>query len=239
MNEKLKNILKLLAIPFSLLIGYLILLAIQRIFNLPDNEHLIAAIKVYFDRYGLMMVFAGALMEGVLLLGQYFPGGFIIFLGVIAAGNDLGRVVEVVTIVSIAFVIGYSLNYAMGRYGWYLIFKKFGLDQAIENAKNKLARHELNAILSTYWEPNLASITATAAGVLRIPFQKFSFYSIIGIIVWNAFWGTLVHLLGERAFELAGFKFVMIVFGVWVLIILINNFVIKRNKINLLDQNIK
>jgi membrane protein DedA with SNARE-associated domain len=178
----------------------------------------------------LILVFIGALIEGVLLLGQYFPGGFIIFLGVISAGKDATRAIEVVAVVSISFVIAYSINYLLGRAGWYLFAKKFGLEQAIENAKAKLVKHQLMAILSTYWEPNLASITATAAGVLQIPFKRFSFYSVVGILIWNTFWGTFVYKLGEQALHLAGFKYVLIVFGIWFAIILINSFVLNRDK---------
>lgn len=238
MNEKLKSILKLLALPVSLLVIYLSLQAIRQVFNLPDNEHLIEIIKIYFKEYGLIIVFIGALIEGTLLLGQYFPGGFIIFLGVIAAGNNIPQATGVVSVVSLSFMIAYSINYIMGRYGWYLLFKKFGLLNAIENAKAKLVRHELMAVLSTYWEPNLASITATAAGVLKISFKKFFLYSIIGILIWNTFWGTFVFFLGEKALQLAGFKYVIIIFAVWVTIILINHYVIQRTKINLDNTDI-
>ncbi len=224
MNPKLREILKLLSIPLVLIIIYGTMAIIWWIFDLPTDTELVEVIRGWFATYGLWIVFVGALIEGFLLLGQYFPGGFIIFLGVISAGKDISRAMEVVLIVCIAFLISYSLNYFVGRYGWFNLFRKFGLMGSIEKSKEKLLKHGLNAIFMSYWEPNLASITATAAGILKVPFLKFSIVSTLGILVWNAFWGILVYVLGESALEIAGFKWVLTIFGVWVAVILLKKY---------------
>jgi len=69
------------------------------------------------------------------------------------------------------------------------------LAHSIEKSKAKLVQQGMNAIFFSYWEPNLASFTATAAGVLKVPFKIFSLYSAMGIVLWNIFWGTLVYSL--------------------------------------------
>ncbi len=220
-----RKILRAVIIPLSFLVIYLTLVALWGIFDLPPQDKLIEIIKEFFNRYGLAVVFTGAIIEGFLLLGQYFPGGFIIFLAVISAGQNIPRVAGVVLTVSLAFFISYYLNYLVGKYGWYRIFLKFGLKDSIENSKRKLEKHILKAVLGSYWEPNLASFTATAAGILRIPAATFLNNSAIGIVIWNIFWGIFVFLLGDTALKLAGRKYLISIFSIWILIVIVVNFI--------------
>lgn len=229
-NGKLKKFLSIIAIPLSLLIVYLTVILLWKAFGLPPQTELIEIIKKFFNDYGLIVVFVGALIEGFLLLGQYFPGGFIIFLGVITAGHDIPRVIGVVATVSVSFAISYYLNYLAGKHGWYRLFVKFGLKDSLEKSKAKLNRHALKAILGSYWEPNLASITATAAGVLQIPVKKFLIHSVIGIAVWNTFWGIFVFILGDTALKLAGQKYIISIFLIWIVIVSIVSILESRKE---------
>lgn len=231
MSDRLKKVLTLLAAPLILLAAYLIMYVIWEALGLPGDEQLKEVLKTYFTDYGLWIVLVGAFLEGVLLVGQYFPGGFIIFFGVVSAGGDPFRAMEVVGVVCVAFFLAYYLNYLMGKYGWYRLLLKFGLEQSIGNAKKKLERQELNAILSTYWEPNLSSITATAAGILQMPRRRFFLYSAIGILIWETFWGVVVFSLGQEAFNLIGLKFVLFIFAAWVAIILIKHFIVDKKTV--------
>lgn len=233
MKSKIFYILKLLSVPLILIAIYLSMFVIWKLLNLPTDDQMVAITKDAFEKYGLWVVFISALIEGFLLLGQYFPGGIIIFLGVISAGKNIPRAVEVVSVVSIAFIIAYTLNYLVGRYGWYRLLVKFGLNKSLEDAKQKLSMQGLNAIIFSYWEPNLASITATAAGILQIPMRQFQMYSASGVIVWNIFWGTLVFSLGTAALQITGLKYVLVIFVVWVAIILTKAYFGKRKELNL------
>ncbi len=230
MKEKLKAIVKILSIPLLLMLGYLSVLVLWDLFQLPKGEQLVSLTKDWFAHYGLWLVFVSALLEGTLILGQYYPGGLVIFLGVISAGHNWPRVAAVVAVVSLSFFIGYTIDYAVGKYGWYKLLLKFGLKKSLENAQAKLQKHQLNAVFFTYWEPNLASIVATAAGTLQIPLLKFSVYSAVGIIIWNTFWGALVASLGDKALEIMGIKWVLIVFGAWVGILLIKHYIFDKRK---------
>lgn len=208
---------------------FLIVIALWNIFNLPKDEKLIEITKNWFNNYGLWIIFISAILEGTFILGQYYPGGLVIFLGVISAGNNIPKVIEVVAIVSVSFFIGYTFDYLIGKHGWYKLFLKFGLKKSLENAQTKLIKHQFNAVFFSYWEPNLASVIATAAGILQIPLKKFSLHSLIGIVVWNTFWGSLVATLGARALELIGLKWALILFFVWVATILIKHYIFDKN----------
>lgn len=238
MKQGLKNIIKILSAPLALLAAYLFVLALWRVLGLPKEELLIEATKTWFNQYGLWVVFLSAIAEGVLILGQYYPGGLVIFLGVIAAGHDVPKIIQVVAVVSLSFFIGYSLDYFIGRYGWYKLFLRFGLKKSLDKAQSKLQKHELSAVIFSYWEPNLASITATAAGTLQVPLVKFSLHSAIGIILWNIFWGTLVASLGAKALRLIGLKWVLIIFFAWVLILLVKHYAFDQRRAKQLPPNL-
>jgi|SRR3989344_31496 len=239
-KEHIKEILGLLSIPIILLIIYLIFFVLWKLLGLPSPEELVDIVTSFFNTYGLIVIFLSALVEGVLLLGQYFPGGFVIFLGVISAGKNIPLVIKVVSLVSLAFFISYYINYLLGRHGFYKAFAKLGFKKSIEKAEKKLKKHALNAIIFSYWEPNLASITATAAGVLRLDVKKFLIYSAIGIIIWNTFWGILVYLLGKSALKLASsITYVLIVFVIWVAIIITKYYLWNQKSSNLSKNSLR
>lgn len=219
----IKNILKVIWVPLILLSTYLLVFLVWKIFRLPDGKELVDLTSNYFSQYGLWLLFAGALLEGFLILGNYFPGGFIIFLGVVTAHGNIPRIILVVSIVSLAFFISYTINYLVGRYGWYRLFEKFGMKQGLERAAIKLKKRDFTTVLLSYWDPNLASITATAAGVLKLSLPRFLLISSIGIVVWNSFWGTAVSLMGDRALSTGGLGYVLLVMGIWIAILLIKN----------------
>lgn len=226
---KQKDILEILLIPVVFLIAYLIIHFVWSVFDLPDREIIISSIRSWFSNYGLIVVFVSALIEGLLLFGNYFPGGLVIFLGVISAGGNIPLTILTVLVVCLALYIAYTINYFLGKHGWYRLFAKFGFTEAIENTKKKLTKHQFKAIMASYWMPNLASVTATGAGVLKLPFKKFMIQSLFGVLLWNSLWGTLVGVLGERALTLISMKWVLIVFVIWVSIILIQRKISQKN----------
>lgn len=229
---KNKEILKLLVIPLSLFAISLSMLVAWKIIGLPEGQELADIVTRFFQKGGLWIIFVSAIFEGFLIVGQYYPGAIVIFLGVIAAGGDPLETVKVVSVVSLSFFIAYTLNYLVGRYGWYRLFLKFGLARPLESAKAKLAKQHWTAIIGTYWQPNLASITATAAGVLQLPLMKFLPASLAGIVIWNTVWGTMVAVLGTAALRLMSVWVAIPVALAWMGIILLKYELDKRKATN-------
>lgn len=230
-----KNILKALSIPFTLLALSLAYNLLWDILGWPKGDKLIAVVTDFFNHYGLWMVFVCSILESALLVGNFFPGGVIIFLSVIAAGHNIPRVVLTASIVSVGFFFGYYIDYLLGKYGWYKLLVKFGMQKQIDQAQEKLIKHSFNAIILSYWEVNLASITATAAGILRMDVKKFLLESTISIIVWNIFWTILVVSLGKKALDLiTNLIYVIPVIAVWILVVVLKHyFQSKKNPTNI------
>src|SRR3989344_6448536 len=227
-----KNILKALSIPAVLLIFTLTYRVLWTIFDLPKGQELVPIITKFFSHYGLWVVLLCAILEGALVIGNYFPGGVVIFLSVVVAGRDIPKVITAVAVVAIGFFIGYTIDYFLGKYGWYKLLIKFGMRHQLETAQVKLSRHSLKAIAFNYWEPNLGSITATAAGILQISLKKFLFESAIGLIIWDTFWGVLVASLGQRALDMIfNWTYLIPVVAIWVLVVVLIEY-IKTKKVD-------
>lgn len=217
------------AFPLVLFGIYLMFIVIWKLLDLPQGDTLVENLREYFERYGLWAVFAAAFIEGLLLAGNYFPGSFIVFLGVISAGQDAVRALEIVSVASLGFFLAYTIDYVLGRYGWHRLLLKMGLGESVKKAEHGLEGRGLSAILFSYWVPNLAAVTATAAGIIRAPFMKFELFSTFGVVIWNAFWGTLVFALGTAALALTELKYITIAVLVWIAVILVREYVFHKH----------
>ena len=80
-SRVMKNYLKIASIPVTLLVFSLIYNLLWIVFKLPKNDELVAIVGKFLDHYGLWVVFVSAFIEGVLIAGNYFPGGLVIFSG--------------------------------------------------------------------------------------------------------------------------------------------------------------
>ena len=97
----MKKFLHSLILPMIFLTVTGSLFIVWKIFELPTNEETIALAEQYFNKYGLWVILVSAVIEGLLLFGWYYPGSMVVFLGVIFAGKDVGRVVGVMSGVAI------------------------------------------------------------------------------------------------------------------------------------------
>lgn len=230
--------LKLLSLPLLFVVLYVTLKIVWEVFDLPSAEVLAQQVRFLFDKYGTVTIFFGALIEGVLLVGGYFPGVFIIFIGVIIA-SSASQAAFFVTIGTLGLLAGHSINYLLGKYGWYRLLVKFGLKSSVEESKNNLLNKGPVAIFSTYWLPSLAALTDTAAGIIQMPFKKFITYSILSSVFWNSVVGIIVYTFNDFALSVASpggnnFRFVLLALAIWMLALLFTDY--RKNK-NILTLN--
>lgn len=232
-----KYYLKLFSLPLSFLLLCLSLWVVWHIFKLPSADVLANTIKSWFDTYGLPVVFLSAIIEGMLLIGGYFPGVFIIFIGVVLANSPYKAVAIVVT-GSLGLLVAHIINYLLGKYGWYAVLVKFGLKSSIEEAQQKLIKRGSTAIFSSYWMPSMSAFTDTAAGILHMEFRKFIMASIGSMIFWNSLVGFIVYNLKEKAASAmapggsSDLLIQLLIVFVWIAILLIIDIIKKvRNKL--------
>jgi membrane protein DedA with SNARE-associated domain len=234
----MKHYLKLFSIPLSVLVTFISMYIIWNVFNLPPAEVLTVQLNDWFHLYGPIVILGSAFIEGILLIGGYFPGVFIIFVSVVTA-TSLSEALTRIVFGTIGLILAHIVNYVLGRYGWYKLLVKFGLGKSIEEMQNKLLKKGTLAIFASYWLPKLSALTDTAAGILHMPFKKFVISSILASIFWNFLVGIVVFFIGHKAVVVVTsggttelIIQVLIVF-VWMTILLIFDYY-KRKKLLLL-----
>ncbi len=156
------------------------------------------------------------LLEGLLLIGWYFPGTLIVIFAFVAAGPDAARLAELAAAAGLGLFAAYLTNFLAGKFGWYRLLLAFGLREPLENAQRRLTKYGLSAICTTYWQANLASCISTAAGILQFPFGRFAVLSFLAEAFWITFWATLIFFLGKAALSLAGFRMILFAILVWI-----------------------
>lgn len=194
----MKYYLKLFSIPLSVLVTFLSMFFIWNIFNLPNAEVIAVYFNQWFNVYGPIIILASAFIEGILLLGGYFPGVFIVFVSVVTAGSFSEALLRI-AIGTVGLVFGHIVNYALGKYGWYKLLVRFGLKGSIEEMQSKFLKKEIYAIFASYWLPKVGALADTVAGILHMPFKKFVLSSILASIFWNFLVGIIVYFVGQKA----------------------------------------
>ncbi len=212
----MKKYLKILVIPFALLVFVLLLDLMWKKLNLPPEEELIPIIRSYFDIYGIWLVFLAAVIESALVLGVYAPGGLVIFLGVIFSIGSPVRAVMVVASVILGFMIGFSFDYILGKYGWYRFFMHFGMGKTIERTKVRVEKYGFSTAWIGYHHPDFGSFIATTCGILGYSYRRFLLLTFPPVAVWCVFWGVLAYVLGDEALKLMGYKTLVVILLVWI-----------------------
>jgi membrane protein DedA with SNARE-associated domain len=217
----MRRTLRIVALPLAILATFLILYAVWIALDLPPEETIIEIAKSYLDRYGVVIVLVAAYLEGLLLIGWYFPGTLVIIFALIVAGQDVARVAQIAALAGSGLAAAYVTNFFIGKYGWYRVLLAFGLREPLENAKARLTKYGLSAIFTTYWQANLASVISTAAGILQLPASRFLVYSLAAEAFWITFWSSLIFFLGRAALSLAGFRIILLMLLIWIALRLI------------------
>ncbi len=207
------KIFQKIKLPLIIIIIFLIFILFWKILDLPSDQVLIQLAKDYFIKYGFLTVLLASLIEGMLMVGFYLPGGVVIFAGVILSGGNPNQAILSVSASILGFILAYSFNYLLGKYGWYRIFIKFGLKDSLEEAKDKFEKYGYKAIYMSYWQPNLGSLISTCAGILKSNFYKFTLHSILASTLWYSFWGIVTYVFGEKILSYLVFVF----FGIMIL----------------------
>jgi len=212
----LRRALKIAAFPLAVLAAFGLLYAIWVALDLPPEETLAQIAKAWLDRYGVVIVLISAYLEGLLLIGWYWPGNLVIVLALIFAAPQPARFMLVAATAGSGLFAAYVTNFFAGKYGWYRVLIAFGLREPLENAQRRLTKYGLSAIFTTYWQANIASCISTAAGILQFPPARFLLYSLIAEALWVMFWASVIFFLGSAALALVGFRMILILIMLWI-----------------------
>lgn len=211
--------------PITLLLLYIILLIFLR-GTMPTSEEILANLTNLYRRFGYEVVFLGVLLEALLLVNLFVPGLIIVAFGAIFARAGEMDLTTVVIVAVIGAVLGYTIDFLLGHFGFGKIISKIGYGKIITQAKVRLEKSLVPTFALGFIQPNIGSFIALAAGALKVKFRTFILLATLSTVAWASFWAVLVFALGE-VFLIILTKYVWIVvlfaLSVWLLITLYNS----------------
>lgn len=179
--------------------------------RIPPPEHILDWLTSFYKQYGYIAVFVSALLEGSFPVGLYVPGSTAILLGAALSKTGTLQFPIVIALATIGFVIAQSVNYFLGRFGFYHVLARLGLERGIVLAEHKLQHHRIKTLFLGYFHPGSASFLSTAAGVIKMPFWEFLLISFLSQLLWSLIWGTLAYIVGVPLVEFVVKYFTIVV----------------------------
>lgn len=185
---KIKDFFMAAVFEYSIALLFLLYMLTYDTLGLPSITNLLMLAERGFAAYGLLFLFVGLLLEGLFVVGLYFPGSAIVFGSVIFWAATPIDLLAVVGIGSVTLVVASALNYLIGRHGYYKLFKKMGAQKTIDRMERRFQKGYKPTLVVFSSSPNFLAIASVYAGVANIPLKKY----LLFVFVCTLFWVSLV-----------------------------------------------
>ena len=184
-------------------------------FILHIDEHLDGIIREY-GTWTYAILFAIIFVETGLVIMPLLPGDSLLFAaGAFAARGSLNPYFLFV-LLSIAAIIGDSVNYSIGRYigpRAFTMNSRFLKKEYLEKAHAFYEKYGGRAIIFARFVPIVRTFAPFVAGAGYMTYSKFLFYNVVGGIAWIAIFVFAGYFFGnipavEKNFELVIFAII-------------------------------
>lgn len=165
------------------------------------SEWILGRIETLFDDYGYYVVFVGVLLENSLFLGLLVPGAIILMLGGLSAENGSINAWLVAVLGIIATIIGDTISYFIGRFGFARMLERSSMAPAFEKFRKRIEKHTSWIIVSYHFAGQTRVIGPAASGMFRIPFARWAPYDYGGGAAWVVTFTLLGIFLGLGGLE--------------------------------------
>jgi membrane protein DedA with SNARE-associated domain len=210
-----KEIFRLSAVPFLLLLSLVVFIALYKFFNLPSSNELIKISEMYFMRYGYLIVFIAAFIETIPPINFYLPGSAVVVLSVAFTRDSTLNVFCVLAVAMSAFLFAYILDYLIGKWGWYWFLERCGFKSSLDQWKDKISSRGPVWLWWAYVHPNIGAIAATSCGTLKMSFKSFLAHSVGALLIWVSLWGTLAFFFGLEMLKFLDMRWLALVASLW------------------------
>jgi len=165
-------------------------------FMLHVDLYLTPLIKDY-GNFVYVFLFLIIFIETGLVIAPFLPGDSLLFVaGAFAAAGAL-NIYFLFLLLSLAAIIGDSVNYFIGRFFGENVFSRFIRDKHMERTKNFFNRHGKKTIVLARFVPIIRTFAPFVAGVGKMNYGSFLSYNIIGGIAWVAIFTFAGYFFGN------------------------------------------
>lgn len=209
-------------LPLSALVFYLTVLFLWKIGIIPPPEGILVLLESLYEHYGLIGLFISAFLEGVVYLGLYFPGSFIIALSVILSDGTIISFFMISLVVTVALTLTSVINYMLGRY---VVYKE---KKEKINSKRKISS-------KGFWlsmiHPNLLAFYFFHSGIKQQSPRKILL--VPAFIIYGFMYAGIIYSTKEwfkKAIESPGLMITLIT--IWIIVSFVINSQHKRADLN-------
>ncbi len=188
--------------------------------SLYNAERLLGMVQTLLSSpLGVLGLCAIVFAETGLLVGFFLPGDSLLFSIGVASGAAALNVYELGGVLMLAAILGDNIGYFLGRQAGPRIFRrpksKFFHPDHLKRTEAFYEKYGPRAIVYARFIPIIRTCTPFIAGVARMNYGRFLFYSLFGGIFWIAFMTTLGYQLGQvefirRHFEKVVFTIILV-----------------------------
>jgi len=187
-------------------------------FLLHIDKHLEEIIKDY-QNWTYAILFLIIFAETGFVVTPFLPGDSLLFaMGTLIAGGNTGLSIWVMLILlTVAAILGNSLNYKLGSFLGVKVFKEKNRILKLEYYNQShmfFEKHGGKAIIFSRFLPIFRTIAPFVAGVAKMPFGRFTLFNIIGGVAWIVSLLMAGFLLGQIPVVKANFDVVIVVIAV-------------------------
>ncbi|NPU85644.1 MAG: DedA family protein [Syntrophaceae bacterium] len=178
-------------------------------------ERYISDILRIFGPWTYLVVFLIIFCETGLVVTPILPGDSLLFgLGAFAARGDLDPVL-LVSLLSLAAVLGDTVNYAIGKYVGPRVFhentSRFLRREYLDRTHAFYERHGGKTIIIARFIPIIRTFAPFVAGIGTMTYRRFLSYNVIGGIAWIVTFVLGGYFFGNLAFVKRNFTLVIMV----------------------------
>lgn len=151
---------------------------------------------------GLILIAFIVFAESGLLFGFFFPGDTLLLLsGVLASQGQLNLAMLLATI-AISASAGGQVGYFIGeKYGPKVFKKEDGIifkKEYVSRSEEFYEKHGGKTILLARFVPIIRTFAPVVAGVGKMDYKMFTFYNIVGSVVWSVAVTLIGYFFGSR-----------------------------------------
>jgi membrane protein DedA with SNARE-associated domain len=158
-----------------------------------DVEAGIARVRPLLERYGYPAVFVAIGVEGMLIPA---PGQTLLIAAAIDAVHGGLNIVALVAVALLAATLGNSIGYLIGRVGGRPLLKKLPISEArLDRVDALFRRYGGLFILVARFFDGSRQLNGVMAGMLEMSWWRFTFWNVLGAVIWVAVWGLGTYWL--------------------------------------------
>lgn len=155
----------------------------------------------FVENYGMLtflLVFVIIFFETGIVIFPFLPGDSLIFaLGIIAKTEKINFLLIFITI-TIAAILGDSLNYYIGeKFGKFILKKNLIKKKHYDYSYNLYEKHGGKIIIYARFMPIVRTLAPFIAGGSKMNYSKFIVFNILGAILWSITFLLIGYFLGN------------------------------------------